>query len=341
MYIRKIAAAAGFACGAALAFAPLAAAVPDPTLVTDTLDSEIAAQNSAFQLDALLAGDYNDITVATTPGVYDSIIPSDLSTVAPQATSYGQVTPLETELYGANPILAGISADSGPYNEFNGALTEFYDAYNVAVYAAANSGALDTNAGDYLGSASNIDHALATGSVSGAEQYFYNFGLGDLKGYDAIFAPSATSVGDINPTIGNEIVQLNNLFELDGKLTDVYGDIMPHASTAYGVGFDTIPTSDLNTSFNDLVTGLNPANVSGDPGSYDVLNGALTEYYNAFNVEDYSLLNNGSLLPPADIFGTHAEATTVAASVAEYLNLGYQDLLGYFEPAASTAASLF
>ena len=64
--------------------------------------------------------------------------------------------------------MAGISSDSGPYNEFNGALTEFDDAYNVYAYAAANGGALDTDAADYLGSATTIGHALDTGTVAGA-----------------------------------------------------------------------------------------------------------------------------------------------------------------------------
>lgn len=95
------------------------------------------------------------------------------------------------------------------------------------------------------------------------------------------------------------------------------------------MGFDTIPTSDLNTSFNDLVTGA--AGPSSDPGSYDVLNGALTEFYNAFNVEDYSLLNNGALLPVADLFGTHDFlGDGVATAVSDYLTLGFNDLLGYF-----------
>lgn len=330
MNIRRIAAAAGFATGAALAFAPLAAADLGST-VTSTIDTEIASQNATFELDALLAGDSADITKGGT-GVYDSIIASDLSTVAPQATDYGQVTTLETELYGANPILAGISSDSGPYNELNGAVTEFDDAYNVYAYAAANGGALDTNVSDYLGSATTIGHAVSgpDATVASAAEYFYNFGLGDLKGYGAIFTPSATSVGDINPTIGNEIASMNQLFELDGKLTNVFADIMPNASSTYGVGFDTIPANDLTPSFNDLVTGVLQSNASGDPGSYDVLNGAMAEFYNAFNVEDYSLLNNGALLPAADIFGSHAEMATVAASVSEYLTLGYQDLLGYF-----------
>jgi hypothetical protein len=337
MYIRKIAAAAGFACGAALAFAPFAAADLGST-VTSTLDAEIAALNSNFELDALFVGDYGDIAKGGT-GVFDTFkTAADLTKDAPHlvagSANYGQVTPLETELYGANPIIAGISSETGPYNAFNGALTEFYDAYNVGVYAAANGGALDTNVGDYLGSTTTIGHALSTGTVSGAEQYFFNFGLGDLKGYDAIFAPDQTTTApsDIYQAEANEIVQLNNIFELDGKLANVFNDIVPNTSPTTNIGFDTIPVNDLNATFKDLVFGLNPANVSGDPGSYDVLNGALTEFYNAGNVFDYSLLNNGALIPDSLIFGTHDFTGSVATVIGDYLNLGFQDLVGYFTP---------
>jgi hypothetical protein len=320
MYMRKIAAAAGFACGAALAFAPLAAAD-----VTPIVDSEISAENALFDVYAALAGD--TVTHASAPGGFDSVPLADV----PQATTYGEVTPLETYLYGANPIIAGISSDTGPYSEFNGALTQFYNAYDVGLYASENGGNLDTNTADYIEN-NALNHALSLGTPQAAEQYLLNFGQGDLQGYDAIFAPAqtATAPTDIDNTLANEIVQANNIFELDGKLAGVYGDIAPHTAPVTNIGFDTINPTDLNTSFNDLVTGLNPANVSGDPGSYDVLNGALVEFDNASNVELYSLLNGGALLPAADIFGTHAEMATVAASVAEYLQLGLSDLAGYF-----------
>ncbi len=148
--------------------------------------------------------------------------------------NYGQVTPLETELYGANPIIAGISSDTGPYSAFNGSLVEYYNAYNVAVYAAANGGALDTNQGDYIEN-NALNHALTLGTPQAAEQYLFNFGQGDLQGYDAIFAPAqtATAPSDIYPTEANEIVQLNNLFELDGKLANVFGDIVPHTAAGH------------------------------------------------------------------------------------------------------------
>lgn len=328
MNMRKFAAAAGFATGAALAFAPLASADLGD-VVSSTLGSEISSQNSLFNVYAALSG--ADVTQPTSTDPYVSL--TNLSADAPQATTYGDVTSLETYIYGANPILAGIATDTGPYNEFNGASTQFYDAYNVLAFAAANGGNLDTNAADYLGSTTTIGHALDTGTVSGAYQYFLNFGLGDLKGYDAIFAPNATGAGDILPTEANEIVQLNNLFELDGKLADVYGDIAPQTASGTNVGFDTIATGDLNNTFNDLVFGA--AGPSTDPGSYNLLNGALVQFFNAENVGLYSLLNGGDKLPTDLIFGTHdfvnGAGDTVSSAVSEYLQLGFSDLAGYFD----------
>ena len=58
MDIRKIAAAAGFATGAALTFAPLASA---DTPITTTVDSEISSLNSIFETEALLAGKSADV----------------------------------------------------------------------------------------------------------------------------------------------------------------------------------------------------------------------------------------------------------------------------------------
>jgi hypothetical protein len=336
MYMRKIVAAAGFACGAAMAFAPFAQAAPvdpvDPSLVSSTLDNEIATQNAIFEFQSALSG-VTDLTKGG-PGVYDSVTLTDV----PHATTWGEVTPLEYQLYGANPIVAGISSGvSGPFNEYNGALTEFYDAYNVGVYAAANNGALDTNPADYLG---NVHAAFATvdgqaPTVASAEEYFFNYGLGDLKGYDAIFAPNAADAGDIHPTLANEIVQLNNLFELDGKLAGVFNDIAPHAATPLegtGVTFDTIDPSNLNATFDSLVFGA--AGPTDDPGSYDIFNGAISELFNATNVETYSLLNGGELLPVSDIIGNldlvSGTGDTVTSAVSGYLQQAIGDLAGYF-----------
>jgi hypothetical protein len=330
MYIRKLAAAAGLATGAALALAPLAQADLGDT-VTSTLNTEIGAQNSLFELQAFFAGVSGDVTKGGI-GVYDSVPLSDV----PHALTFGEVTPLESELYGTNPIVAGISSGiSGPFNEYNGALTELYNAYNVGVFAAANGGALDTNPADYLG---NVHDAFLTvdgqaATVASAESYFFNYALGDLNGYIANFTPAAQDSGDISPFLSTEIANLNQMFEFDGQLTGAFGDIAPHASNVFGVGFDTIDPSKVNDAFESLVFGA--AGASGDPGSYDVLNGAVGEFFNAYNVELFSLLNAGDILPDADLIGTHFDLLngTVAEAFSGFLTLGFQDLAGYFLPA--------
>jgi hypothetical protein len=180
MDIRKIAVVGGFAVGAALSFAPLASADP----LSGVVDTEIASQNSTFELYALLAGDSADVTKATVPGTYDTILPKDLPVVTDPA-DVSQVTPLEYELYGVNPIAAGISAtpplgsDTG-FEEFNGATTKLDDAYNVLLYAADDKGAL-IPAGDLFGN--HITDALAGGTDASAFEYFYNFAIGDLSGF--------------------------------------------------------------------------------------------------------------------------------------------------------------
>jgi hypothetical protein len=184
MNARKIAVVGSLVAGAALALAPLAAADD----LTSTYDTEVTVLNDLFQFDAALAGDSNDITVATTPGVFDTIIPADLSTVAPHlvAGSTATPTPLEYELYGVNPIAAGISTTTGPYNELNGALTEFYNAYNSDVYGVLNGNTDLIPTTDLFGGTgpgTEIFAALGTGTDFGAATSFFEAGLNDLAGF--------------------------------------------------------------------------------------------------------------------------------------------------------------
>ena len=90
------------------------------------------------------------------------------------------------------------------------------------------------------------------------------------------------------------------------------------------------------TPFDYLIYGLDPsaAGLSGDPGSYDVFNGALTEFSDALNVELYSLENNGALIPAADLIGssTNIADGLAATNPAEFfLNFGLGDLQGFFD----------
>jgi hypothetical protein len=175
MNLRKIAVLGGFAAGAALTLAPLASADPAATdPVTSLLSGEESTLNSIFVTDADLAGVGKDVIPATNTYPFDTIPLAD-------APNSGTPTILDYELYGLNPI-ANASGDPGSYNVFNGALTEFDDATNVEAYALANSGALDTNVADYIGSAHEITTALGTDTATGAFTDFFSTGLADLSG---------------------------------------------------------------------------------------------------------------------------------------------------------------
>ncbi len=354
MSIRKLAAAAGLACGAALTFAPLAAAAPvDPTLVTDTLGSEVSSLNGLFQFDALLSSVPSTDYAPSGVGGLDTILLAD---VAKDAPTSGTPSTLDYLLYGVDPIKAGVSSDSGAFSEFNGALTQFYNAYNVEAYSAANGGALDTNLSDYIYN-SGIVKVLDTAGETPTQAFdtLYNNGIGDLSGFYQtnlsfldITPPATTGTAEaaagasgLTSTVSSEISSLNSLFTLDTTAANVpAADIITAAD-----GFKIIDPADVTavekiTTFNDLVYGFNPANLTTDPGAYDVLNGALARFDDAYNIGLYALENNGALLPAADfatdLFGNTSSLTTELAgltasqAVTELLGNGFSDLLGYF-----------
>jgi hypothetical protein len=349
MHIRKIAAAAGFACGAALAFAPLAAAAPvDPTLVTDTLGSEVSSLNGLFQFDALLAGVPSTDYLPNGVHGIDTIIPADIAKDAPVS---GTPSILDYELYGVNPFAAGVSGDSSAGNELNGALLAFYDAYNVEAYSAADGGTLDTNINDYLYSGfTQTVLGTANETTSQAFAQLYDRGIGDLGGYfqtnlSFLDIPTGTTAptDPLASTVAIEVASLNSLFQTDAALAGV-------PSTDYSLGaqgFDVIKSGDISvvegngtTPFDQLVYGFNPANLTGDPGAYDVLNGAVAKFDDAFNIGLYALENGGANLPLADfatdLFGiSGATATTLAGETASQaittlLADSFNDFLGYF-----------
>ncbi len=168
MNTRKIAVVGSFVAGAALAFAPLAAADD----LTPTLDSEIASLNSLFESQAALAGDSAD--VVTSSGALDTILPADAPDAAPFTT-------LDYELYGPWASVLTLDPEPGAYDVFNGALVEFDDAYNTfaSLLFTTDSVILPT---DLLGVA---DAALDNGSLTDATLFgdFLNTGLSDLVAY--------------------------------------------------------------------------------------------------------------------------------------------------------------
>ncbi len=332
MDIRKIASAAALATGAAVALAPFAQA--DPVEITSTVSSEIASLNSLFEFGATLTGvPAADITLSAAG--FDVVPLAD-------APNSGTATAFDYFLYGVDPINQA-SSDPGSYDLFNGALGKFDDAYNVLLYGSLNNGVIDPNDADFIGSASSIDHAQGLASVTDAFDYLYNFGVNDLSSYfgsdlsfllipttDAVPGAADAAAVDLSSTFTSEITGLNSLFGLDASAAGVSADVIP-GSGAFP--FDTIAPGDTNDIFNTLVFGLNPDNISTDPGSYDVFNGALTEFANAYNVGLFSLLDPTSTFDPGDIFGTHADflAGGATSAISEFLQLGVSDLAGYFD----------
>jgi hypothetical protein len=183
MNIRKIAVVGSFAAGAALALAPHAAA----DNLTPVVDTEVASMNALFQAEALFAGvPSTDYTVG--PQGFDVILPADIAKDAPATAPFSV---LDYELFGVNPGVAGVAPDPGAFSEFNGALVNFDDAYNVELFSLMNPSApIDTiPMADLFGSANGIAEALATGTASGAITDFLTDGWNDLLGYFGVFAP--------------------------------------------------------------------------------------------------------------------------------------------------------
>ncbi|MGC1735986.1 hypothetical protein, partial [Mycobacterium sp.] len=162
--------------------------------------------------------------------------------------------------------------------------------------------------------------------------------VGSFAAGAALALAPIASADDLTAVLGGEDSLLNSLFTVDTDLAGVSGDVT--APTAANP-FDIITPADIatvqgagTTPFDFLTYGVDPsaAGLSSDPGSYDLLNGALVEFDDAFNVELYSLENNGALPPAADLLGTstNIDAGLASANPAEYfLNFGLGDLQGY------------
>ena len=161
----------GLAVGAAMAFAPLAAADTD---ISPVFEAELSSLNSLFDTEAVLSG--IPLTDVNTAGVYDFVLVGDASTT--------ELTNLYHLLSGSDPVIQDL--DPSSYDVFNGALNNFDDAFNVELYSLLNGGALDPDYGDMLGSSSDITNALSTDTVSGAVSTFLTEGWHELLLYVGI-----------------------------------------------------------------------------------------------------------------------------------------------------------
>jgi hypothetical protein len=155
------------------------------------------------------------------------------------------------------------------------------------------------------------------------------------------FAPLASAdPTEITTIVGSEISLLDSQFQLDALLAGV-----PSTDYSQGTdGFDRILSGDITTvqgtgttPFDYLTYGVDPskAGLAGDPGAFNLLNGAEAKFDDAFNVELYSLLNNGALDPnAADFFGTlpaNFASETVTQAFDGFYKSAIGDLSGFFQ----------
>lgn len=174
MSMRKIGVVGSFAAGAAVALAPLAAAVGDPFDFSSIVQGEVQSMNWLFETQAALSGDSADITkvvpTQADPLQFDTIAKTDMSSTFQQL------------VYGFNPD--NVAGDPGSYGVMNGALVQFDNGFNSLLFASMNNGdALDWDSGALFGGASA--QLIAENALNGwaeASSYF-QFGMGDVLGY--------------------------------------------------------------------------------------------------------------------------------------------------------------
>jgi len=163
--------------------------------------------------------------------------------------------------------------------------------------------------------------------------------VGSFAAGAALALAPLAAADDLTSTVDSEISTLNALFTGEADLAgDGSAVIAPTASQP----FDTIPLADAPKdgvgTLDSLLYGVDPA-VAGpatDPGSYNVFNGAVVEFDDAFNSEEYGLLNNDALIPSADLFGG-SEVTTAlltgtdTGAATTFFDAGLADLAGFFD----------
>jgi hypothetical protein len=142
---------------------------------------------------------------------------------------------------------------------------------------------------------------------------------------------------DLSPVVDAEISSVNSLFDTEAVLSGI-----PVSDVDTAGIFDFVSPSDVTptelTALDKFLYGLDPLQASFEPESYDVFNGALANFDDAFNIELYSALNGGVLDPDsADVFGSASDISaaldtnTVSGAVGTFLAEGWHELLLYFD----------
>lgn len=162
----------------------------------------------------------------------------------------------------------------------------------------------------------------------------------------AAAAPDDTAPDFSNILLG-QVQSLNWLFGTQATLSSFDTDLINegHPTAADPLQFDTVSKADLlatdGNAFAAMLFGPNwEHEISSDPGSYSVFNGALTQFYDASNVLTYAFMTGGGEIDLGDannyLFGSE---DGIAAGLAgdgyfadfgNFFQAGVADLFGYF-----------
>jgi hypothetical protein len=162
-----------------------------------------------------------------------------------------------------------------------------------------------------------------------------------VAGAALAFAPLA-SADNLTTTVDAEIASLNSLFESQAALAGVSGDI-----TSIPGALDTILAADAPdaapfTTLDYELYGpwVSVLTLDPEPGAYDLFNGALVEFDDAYNTFASLLFTSDALISPSDLLGS-ADALlddgslTDAALFGDFFNTGVADLVAYFTTVAA------
>lgn len=168
------------------------------------------------------------------------------------------------------------------------------------------------------------------------------FALAPLAAADPSDTPEAPNFSNI---LLGQVQSMNWLFGSQATASGVDSDLItagdPTAENP--LSFSTISADDLaaNEGFAAMLFGPNwETEMSSDPGSYSLFNGALTQFYDASNVLTYALMTGGGEIELADagdyLFGSEAgiaaglDGDGFFADFGNFFQAGVADLFGYF-----------
>jgi hypothetical protein len=157
---------------------------------------------------------------------------------------------------------------------------------------------------------------------------------------------------DFSNILLSEVQTMNWLFGAQASASNFDTDLITVGTPTLDdpLQFDTVSKASLQAedgnAFAAMLFGSNWANeISSDPGSYSLFNGALTQFTDANDVLMYALMTGGGEIDAANtsdhLFGSDAsidEALTgdgFLADASNFFQNGIEDLGGYFAAAVT------